>query len=167
MRRLIPFVVLLFLLASVSFAVDSVRVQGVLPSYGASHNASAATEVYLKEILTTLLRIEKRLNGGNVLQPVPNHTNAPDGVKLTARLCVTCHQANVADAKGGGFVLVEDDGTLAQLSVEARRRIERRVSNAQMPPAKFLVENKLSPLNAAEKTALLGFIGPVRTTEAK
>jgi mono/diheme cytochrome c family protein len=78
------------------------------------------------------IRLElARLRGAGV----GHQAAAPNGAGLLTRKCAACHAAAVAEEKGAGFVLLEKDGKLAALSLTEKKRIERRVSGGQMPPA--------------------------------
>lgn len=127
-----------------------------IPTYGAGHQPQAQTnsqqEILLSRILETLLRIESRLGNGKAdVSPVGS------AVTILAQQCMKCHGAEKPE---GELVLVEKDGTLALLSVEQRRTIQRRINAGSMPPP------KVGALAPSEKTSLLGLIGP-KTEEKK
>lgn len=112
------------------------------------------TATVLAEILAALKRIEARL-GATPTTPAPDP--APTDVTKTAlgvigASCNKCHNAATADAKGGGFTMVERDGTLSALGVKDKARITARVQKGQMPPPP-------AALTVADKAALVTFFG--------
>lgn len=80
----------------------------------------------------------------------PDRTTRPNLASLALGKCAVCHRADVADAKGGSFILVEKDNALASLSLDEKRKIVAMVGDGKMPPAKS--EHQLA---SGEKAALL------------
>ena len=107
-----------------------------IPAQGQTYSP---TEDYLKQIATSVASIDKRLER---LEKAGTPA-ATDGWKtVVADRCLKCHQDGVAQDKGDGFVLVEKDGSLAELSLAEKRRIIRMVSQGKMPPSGKLPENE-------------------------
>lgn len=104
--------------------------------------------------LKTLREEVARLRGNAGPAPPGTPAPAPGGQpSLMQTKCAACHAADNANAKGGGFVLTEKDGTPSVLSLPDKQRAVRRVSNGQMPPP----GNKegIAPLTEEEKKAFL------------
>lgn len=57
--------------------------------------------------------------------------------------CVSCHAANQADDKGGGFAMFDEQSKLIDFRPLERRRIAEKVRKGEMPPGQ--------PLSAEEK----------------
>jgi mono/diheme cytochrome c family protein len=97
-----------------------------VPAQGPSYDPSQAL---LVEIRDELRGLRQDVRG---LQAV--HQPQQDGaLAVVAKRCVSCHQSP-AD-KGDGFVIVEADGKLAELSPGYQRSIVRAVSKGTMPPS--------------------------------
>lgn len=67
--------------------------------------------------------------GAGIARPVGRPTGLRD---LVAKRCAGCHQLKNAD-KGGGFVLLEDDGSLPPFSIAEKRAIDRAAEKGTMP----------------------------------
>lgn len=102
--------------------------KALVPAYGAAYSAS---DDLLKQILEEIKGLRKDVQGLRLGAAGSGNTLA-DAV---GRHCVQCHAAQVADDKGGGFVLVEKSSTLADLSLAEKRRVARLVEQGKMPPA--------------------------------
>ena len=129
-------------------------VAAVYPAYGPSYsNTDALLLELLKAVKENTLAVQQlhadtlRLAG----KPVPALGAAaltPAGIK-TAK-CAVCHRADVAGEKGSGFVLIEQDGSEAPLSVVEQRRVAREVEKGRMPPP------GAGQLTETEKAILIG-----------
>jgi mono/diheme cytochrome c family protein len=104
--------------------------QVLVPAYQAAYSPS---DDLLRQILEEVrgIRAELRMGPLGLKQ---------DGAGLLQGRCSACHQDGVADDKGGGFVLVEKDGALAELSLAEKRRVKRLVEQGKMPPGGGLPE---------------------------
>ena len=106
------------------------------PAYSASYNAEVGAIV--EELRKLREEVSRIANGGKAGEPVSF------AALVTAR-CASCHQEKVAADQGGGFVLVENDGAAAILSLAEKRRVVQLVEEGKMPPR--------SPLIPAERQA--------------
>ena len=115
-----------------------------VPAYQVSYSAQ---EDLLKQILIELKGLRQDIQG-----LTPNTAPASNGASLLGSRCAGCHQDGVAETKGGGFVIVEKNGTLAELSLAEKRRMVRLVTQGKMPPT--------GALSVAEQKAISGFLSP-------
>ncbi len=111
--------------------------QGYVPAYQASYSASDDLLKQLVEV-NKLTVVELRLLRQDLQGLRGGQAPVPAGLTLQAVMvnkCAMCHGADVAQEKGAGFVLVEKDGKLAELSITEKRRVVREVENGRMPKA--------------------------------
>ena len=73
------------------------------------------------------------------LEPSPAST----ALLVLHNRCVQCHSETAAEAKGGGQILLNADGSLATLSLAEKRRVRELVERGAMPPGR--------PVSEAEK----------------
>ena len=73
------------------------------------------------------------------LEPAPAST----ALLVLHNRCVQCHSETAAEAKGGGQILLNADGSLATLSLAEKRRVRELVEKGAMPPGR--------PVSEAEK----------------
>lgn len=106
-----------------------------VPAYAASYNSEAGA------IIDELRKLREELRQANRGEPA----QALSFNALLVQRCASCHKDGAADAQGGGFVLVEKDGTIPPMSLGEKRSIERAVAEGRMPPK--------SPLPEREKKA--------------
>lgn len=163
MKRLLPFIFLLTLLASMVWATDY-RV--IVPTYGAgaAGPATLGSDPVLREILIELKGLRQDLavalrNGGGAAGKTDTQPPAT-GIKLVATRCMPCHNA---DKAAGEYVMVEKDGTLADLSLERRKQNDRRVRNGSMPPAFDENKQPIPALTGPEQVDLLSVVGTKKT----
>lgn len=157
--------------------VSAVQPQVVLvPTYFASYvpppatppEAPARSDDVNQAILAELKALNKSvaelknllLNPDAVTVPpgTPGKLPAPSAVdpvaatvsRVIGTSCVKCHQAAVAEDKGGGFVMVGADNKTPQFTPADLRRIRARVGDGSMPKG----QNKLTE---PEKQAMLSF----------
>lgn len=80
---------------------------------------------------------------------------AVTGLQVVQRRCAECHSQANADAKGKGFVMLDNDNKAVPWSLNEKRRIGVRTGSKgadRMPP------HPHEPLSDAEKTALEKFL---------
>lgn len=110
----------------------------LVPTYTAAYYAPSDQSEVVKELRA--LRAElAALKGGATGEVLSLQA-------LVAGKCASCHQPKNAEARGGGQVLIEDDGKLPPFSLAEKKAIIRAVESGEMPPR--------SPLAAHEKAAL-------------
>jgi mono/diheme cytochrome c family protein len=114
--------------------------QVVVPAYQAGYSSQ---DDLLKQILIELQAMRREMRTGG-------KGGAPEGAALIGQRCASCHQDGKAEERGDGFVLVEADGKLADLSISDRRKIRRKLEKHAMPPGGGLPE--------AENAAVLAFV---------
>lgn len=170
MKRIVAVAALLIFTAVVDAACPTLHRQAVVkqqavvapvvqalavavPAYGAGYappqqTADAET---LRQLLEEIRAMRAELRAA--LQQAQQQPQAVDAGALAGSVCARCHQASQADARGGGFVMVEDDGSLSVLSLEHRNRIRRRIENGSMPPPR----SASRPLTDGEKKSLVEF----------
>lgn len=106
-----------------------------VPAYSASYNGEAAG------VIAELRKLREELRQGHQQKAEPLSFAA-----LVNARCASCHQDG-KENQGGGFVMVEKDGTIPPFSLAERRGIERAVKEGRMPPK--------NPLQANEAKAFL------------
>ena len=85
-----------------------------------------------------LADLERRLAAGpgvgapSAVAPVLPAAPGKDALSIFAARCASCHEAGVASAKGGGFVLLSQ-GKLAQLTDRQLRKVGTMTYSGQMP----------------------------------
>lgn len=104
----------------------------IYPVYSASYNSEAAG------IIEELRKLREELRQAQRGEPA--QALAFDA--LLAQRCAACHQDGKAEANGGGFVLVEKDGTIPPFSLGEKRSIERSVAEGRMPPRTPLADRE-------------------------
>ncbi|WP_149113028.1 cytochrome c [Limnoglobus roseus] len=112
----------------------------LVPAYGPAFSGS---DDLLKQILGELkgLRGDVQAMRGGAVAPAGN------AVGVIGARCASCHKAETAEDRGGGFVLVEKDGTPAELSLSEKRRLVRLVGKGEMPPSGKLAEAEVKQLS--------------------
>lgn len=130
------------LVAGATLLVATPPGQVLVPAYQPTYSA---TDDLLKQILEELKGLRAEVRAGRPAQ-------GADVASVIKTRCAACHVAKAADEKGSGFVLIEDDGALAELSLAEKRRIKRQVEQGRMPPGQPLVE--------AEKKLLVEHVTP-------
>lgn len=112
----------------------------LIPAQGPTYST---TDDLLLQILTELKGLRQDVQGlKNGQQP------AQDGaLGIIAAKCLGCHQDGKAKDKGGDFVLVEKDNSLAELSLAEKRRIIKMVETGKMPPSGKLPDNEVKVLS--------------------
>jgi len=125
--------------------------EALVPAYGPTYSAS---DDLLKQILDEVKGLRKDVQGLKAGQQ-PTQDGA---LGVVATRCLSCHQDGKAQDKGGGFVMVEKDGSLAEMSLAEKRRVVRLVGKGDMPPGGKLPE--------AEVKALTDYFTP-KTEEQK
>jgi mono/diheme cytochrome c family protein len=104
--------------------------QDLIPAQGPTYSPS---EDYLKQIVANTASIDKRLERIEAKLGTSGQQQS-GALGVIAARCLSCHQDGKAQEKGDGFVLVEKDGALAELSLAEKRRIVRQVTQGKMPP---------------------------------
>jgi hypothetical protein len=64
---------------------------------------------------------------------------------LAKKHCIKCHALDVAEEKGGDFVMFEKDGELAVFSAAQNRQISKKVESGAMPVNGKLSEDEKKP----------------------
>jgi mono/diheme cytochrome c family protein len=113
------------------------------------------TQLILEELRKLNQKLDLILNGS----PAPAAPAAKPAVdpnvavvqRVLGASCIKCHGADVAEAKGGAFVIVGKDGKTPKFTPQELNRIRSRVSKAEMPP------KSVTPLTAEEKAAMTAF----------
>lgn len=85
--------------------------------------------------LKLLRQAVEKLNQDDV-SPVVGTPKATEGNLQVAlqNSCVKCHFDGTAVDKGGGFVIFDKEGKIAQLTPADKARIQKRVNAGSMPP---------------------------------
>ncbi len=133
--------IVLVLLAGAAWISANPPGGGLTPAYQPSYSLS---DDLLKQLLEEVRGIRSELRASGIAKP--------GGTTLAGTLkanCAACHTAGVADQKGSGFILLEKDGSLAELSLAERRRVAKMVEQGKMPPPP-------KTLTDTEKKLLLG-----------
>lgn len=147
---------------------------GGLP--GSPLSPAAASGADMRAIMTTLERINARLDVLEGKRPPPAMeraepkvgdppaktpgAKAPGVGKLPAVFgakCAQCHQRG-NESKGGEFVMLEPDGTLAKLEAKQLLGIARKVYLGQMPPK----SSKVEALSDSEVSEIIGFLDTLK-----
>lgn len=123
----------------------------LLPAYGPSFSSS---DDLLKQILEEVRGLRKDVQGLKGGTPGQQQDGA---LGVVGTRCLSCHQDGKAQDKGGGFVLVEKDSSLAELSLAEKRRVVRLVQKGDMPPSGKLPD--------AEVKLLTEFFDPAKQAE--
>lgn len=140
MRALPLLLILPVCLATNYYAVPQ---KALVPAHGPAYDPSQALLVEIRDEIRGLRQDVRGLQAGQQPQQ--------DGaLGVLAKRCLPCHQSP-AD-KGDQFVIVEKDGSLADLTPGARRSIVRAVSKGTMPPT--------GPLPDGEKKLLSEYFAP-------
>lgn len=87
--------------------------------------------------------------------PAPAGEPAPAFAKVLGERCAACHAAAAADAKGGGFQLIDAANKLVPLSLGEQRKIKAKIAavdDKRMPPP------PAPALTDAEKKAFADFL---------
>lgn len=119
--------------------VPAAYVQPVLypvPAYSASYTPNVQREVAgvdLSQVVAELAAIRAEMVAIRKGAAEPAERPA-SGLDVVAGRCSKCHAADAAEAKGGGFVLVDGTGKLSPLSLKEQARVTRRIANGTMPP---------------------------------
>jgi len=108
-------------------------------AYGPQYSQS---DDLLKQILDELKGLRQDVKA---LKAAPG-AQQDGALGVIATRCLACHQDGTAEDKGGGFVMVEKDAKLAELSLAEKRRITRLVSQGKMPPSGKLPDGELKQL---------------------
>lgn len=153
-----------------------------VPTYSASYqpppytppaaSTTATVSSDNKAVLDALAAISKRLDalegkGAPVTAPAPKPTPARAGGALRPGVrpppffgpkCGACHQRG-KEADGGGFILLEPDGTLSSgLTDRDLRLVGTKISTGRMPPKKDKDGNALAPVTDAEASQANDFL---------
>ena len=107
-----------------------------VPTYSATYSS------YEAGILEKLERIAVALERGGGAQGVAAVTH----VSIIQNRCSGCHEAQVAEGKGGGFVMWDAKG-LPPFSLPEKRRIKELVKTGAMPPSGPLTEDEKRVIN--------------------
>lgn len=136
-------VLLLFiLLLGIGASATPPKVQyqaDLVPAYGGSYSQTDDLLLQIRDELKGLRKDVQSLKPGAGSQQ-------DAAVGILAAKCLSCHQDGKAEDKGGGFVLVEKDGALTELSVPQKRTIRRLVQQGKMPPSGKLPESEVKLL---------------------
>lgn len=95
-----------------------------VPAYSASYDSERAA------IIQELRLLREELRQGRGEAPA----QALSFNELVKQRCAACHIDGKADANGGGFVMLEKDGTVPPFSLPEQRRIKEHAINGTMPP---------------------------------
>lgn len=111
-------------------------------------------EAKVDKILKLLEELEDKPNDG---KPAPGE--APSALRSAAGVCAKCHHTDVANEKGNGFAMFDEEGKFAKIADRDRRRLISYVSTGKMPPAP-------QKLSEAERKAMIGaFEAPPNSKE--
>jgi cytochrome c553 len=125
----------------------------LVPAYGGAYSS---TDDVLLQILAEVKGLRTDVQALKSAQT--GQGQAQQGaLGIVATRCMSCHQDGVAKDKGGEFVMVEKDSTLAELSLGEKRRIIKMVTGGKMPPS--------GKLSEAEVKSLSEFFNPEKKEE--
>lgn len=139
-RPLTMIALFILLCGGLAIANPSVKTVAYTPAYGPTYNSN---DDYLKQILEELKGLRRDVQSLKAGQQPSTQDGA---TSILATRCLSCHQDGKAQEKGGNFVLVEKDGTLAELSLAEKRRIIRMVQKGEMPPTGKLPDSEVKSL---------------------
>ena len=132
---------------SMTKATNPAPVAYTVPTYGARLSDDAGSREMLAELRKIRVAVEAMQRAQQAYERPPVSLKA-----LMTDRCAKCHAEAVADKSGGGFVMLNADGTVLPFSLAEKRRIIRETKADRMPKDK--------PLTDLEKSSLELFLFP-------
>lgn len=107
------------------------------PLYGATSRPVADPFAY-QELLNEIRLLRKAVEAQN-----PNRVASTPWTTMYNENCASCHSRSTA-GQGNGFVLLEDNGELAQITPVQMLKVVYKTYKGEMPPRKRLSDTDIS-----------------------